>query len=482
MTQEIVSSGTTVRTSQAVSQPCQAVLEMFNPRRVDLPWASRLRQSEGDEQTVRGEDNDVYSVGEIEPPYDIEKAIAWRSKNPHHGTCVERGAMALVGLGHVNREIHDALDPYCDVDGNWQDLLNSCASDFMSVRMFYIEVVRKPETRELVYLAYIPAHLPKVVALSNNEYYFRISSRGQDIYLPRFGESERPAIKGAGVVFGLESDRKAGVVRELLQVKKSNPYSRYYGWPDWVSALPHMEWASLAVQHSIDRHVNRSQMGKVCEIHEPQGQSSSSEVHAEAKKLLNDVLKGTLEPGKAFLNAVIHLVGGARLEVHELAKEDGATSVQMTVEADVIAAHIVTAHSIPPALANVQIPGKLGAANEMSNAMMAAQALLFGPLQQLISNALGEAFGNVVKRRLGAEEQPAVTIAGLTKEHFCPKPKPKKGPDGQPQPDGQMDYLTGFVRITDVIGVAVADTVGRMKQPLSDAKAEGRDLSAGQKD
>ena len=112
-----------------------------------------------------------------------------------------------------------------------------------------------------------------------------------------------------------------------------------------------------------------------------------------------------------------------------------------------LAASIITAHGVPPLLAGVQLPGKLGANNELPNALMAFQILLVGPGQRLFQQTLGTTLGH-----------PDHGVSKLTIKDFA------------------------FQRITDQIDLQAADTVGRMRTPMAQANAEGRDISAGVKD
>ncbi len=93
------------------------------------------------------------------------------------------------------------------------------------------------------------------------------------------------------------------------------------------------------------------------------------------------------------------------------------------------------------------VPGKLGASNELPNALMAYQLLRVGPMQQIISQRL------------------AVTLGD----------KSKSGLDLEP---------TDFVlrKISDEINPQQMDTISRMRETLESAKAKGRDIDEGVKD
>ena len=88
----------------------------------------------------------------------------------------------------------------------------------------------------------------------------------------------------------------------------------------------------------------------------------------------------------------------------------------------------------------------MGANNELPNALQAFQALKIGRLQRIIQQRLGKTLGS---ERAGL---------GLTLSDF------------------------EFYTILDEIDIGTAQTVAGMKQPLAEAKAQGRDLSAGLKD
>ena len=108
---------------------------------------------------------------------------------------------------------------------------------------------------------------------------------------------------------------------------------------------------------------------------------------------------------------------------------------------------IVSAHGVPPLLAGIQIPGKLGSTNELPNALMAFQALVIQQAQKVISSALINTLGNATLN--GG--------LGLGADNFRLR------------------------KITDVISLSKMDTVSRMRQTVPEAKSEGRDLEAGLK-
>jgi hypothetical protein len=123
---------------------------------------------------------------------------------------------------------------------------------------------------------------------------------------------------------------------------------------------------------------------------------------------------------------------------------------------DTLAMHIVSAHRVPPVLAGILVPGKLGANNELPNALAAFQALVMGPAQRNFSNVLAATLGNPEFNQ----------GLGLTEKDFM-------GEEGN-----------GFRTILEEMGSGMAgltemDTMARMKEPIGEAVAGGRNLKAG---
>jgi len=55
--------------------------------------------------------------------------------------------------------------------------------------------------------------------------------------------------------------------------------------------------------------------------------------------------------------------------------------------------NIVSSHRVPPLLANILIPGKLGASNEFINALIGFQLLVINPFQNVIEKMLAKTLG-----------------------------------------------------------------------------------------
>jgi hypothetical protein len=138
------------------------------------------------------------------------------------------------------------------------------------------------------------------------------------------------------------------------------------------------------------------------------------------------------------------------VQLEKLAMESAADGDYFTSMMETLSVNIVSAHGTPPAIAGIMIPGKMGASNEASQAIMSFQALTIGPKQEI--------FETVLDNTLGSDKG----VEGLTKGVFNLKTI--------------VDEMAEAMKKLKPI-----DTMGGMKQELPDAAAEGRNLEDGLK-
>jgi hypothetical protein len=105
---------------------------------------------------------------------------------------------------------------------------------------------------------------------------------------------------------------------------------------------------------------------------------------------------------------------------------------------------IATAHGVPPLLANILLPGKIGAANEGPNALLLFQKRKLGQIQRTFSRILANTLGAGVQLAT-----PEGKNATLTKEQFLGtkfskgEKDPMTGQPGTPKDDGGADLRAG---------------------------------------
>jgi len=167
---------------------------------------------------------------------------------------------------------------------------------------------------------------------------------------------------------------------------------------------------------------------------------------------IQQLVQGSVGGGNNFTNLAIQTDDKeTKIQVDKLASSD-KTELQFSKDTEIYAQNIVSAHRVPSVIANILIPGKLGAANETVQALIMFQLLNVGPKQNIIQQTLG--------RTLGGDEKDG-GVKGLEAEDFRLR------------------------KITSQFDIQGLDTVGRMREEASTAtNSDGskRDVSEGVKD
>lgn len=398
--------------------------------------------------------NQKDNVGDVEPPIDMEKAASFRISNEHHSACLSTKVHATVGLGfadsrevttkvdpatgmvekkvkEVESKVDLLLDPLCD--DSWASLLTEVTEDFWEVSVGYIEVTREKQeqTSKINGLFLIPASTCRVhIDDETGEYHFITNSGdGNDKHFARFGDLDR--------VKALFPDLKN--ISEVIRFKQPSSLSKWYGYPDWLAALASIELSQCLKQYKYDFYNNRGVPELLVTV-------TGGQLDEDTWTALENALAANIGKGNTQKTVALNIPNPEiKIEVEKLAMEGKGDGDTFENNTNTLALNVVTAHQVPPLLAGIQIPGKLGANNELPNALMSFQLLKIGPAQRL--------FVQTLRNTLGKED-------GL----------------------GLDTSLLVFRTITEEIDLNKMETIGGMRQTLPEAQAEGRDLSTGPKD
>ena len=403
------------------------------------------------------------SNGRKSHPFDFGAVAKFRIANSHHSTCIETKKASTVGLGFEDEEdragakpndpatpmqkpkrnrllskVAKLLDPLCLV--SFQDVLNDAIEEYWDVANGYIEVVRdKPSNGKIVGIHHLRAKNVHVVVTDGGMHYEfdgDADSLGGSKKFAPFGQTERLLKEFPNTN---KDDRKTW--SEVIHLRKSSALSRWYGFPDWLAAVASIELVQMMKQHQFDFFLNRGVAEFLLIV-------TGGKVDKEDWAAIEKMMKGHIGQGNAYKSSAINLPNPElKAEILKLGLEGKSDGGMYGEIADNNALDIVSAHRVPPLLAGILIPGKLGATNELPNALMAFQALVIGPAQQAITSILAKTLGN--KSLNGG--------LALTADDFILR------------------------RITDEIDTGALDTVSRMRQTVPEAKAEGRNLQAGLK-
>jgi len=427
-------------------------------------------------------------------PFDFATVTDFKNANPYHSACIDTKAQALVGLGFVteqekkdrdekakqaklqaemqaqppappappgsggvqppqkargvNKEddpkaedsqskVEQVLDPLCEI--SFQSVLGPVAEDFQQVGNAYIEVVRN-DSDEIVGLHHIPAGDVRVVI--ENEFYqghyaiYTTSGGVTGTYraFARFGDRNELK-KRLKEVVGKQK------ISEIIHFKEPTSQNRWYGMPKWLSAVAGIELFQCLHQHEYDFFLNRG-------VPEFMLFLLGKKLAVDDWDLLMESMEANIGLGNSSKSVILNLNDREmKIELYKLAMDDSGQS-GFKERVDTLALEIVTAHRVPTLLANIQIPGKLGAANEIVSAMKAFQTLVIGPQQQIFKSTMANTLGNPIKN--GG--------LGLVVSDF------------------------EFRKITSEMEVDELDTVSRMRQDFNGPENKGRDPKKGLKD
>lgn len=407
---------------------------LYPDRKHKVSMLADLLKADTDEVTPS---NQGVATGRKPHPFDFNAARTFKLNNVHHATCVQASKQALVGLGFEQDNVEETLDALCEI--SWQDSLGDAAEDFLDTGNGYIEVVRTGD--KITGLHHLPANDVDIyIEDSSYNRHYRIRSAtgtgggiiGGRVFA-RFGERE--ALKAR------LKDIEVNTISEVIHFRQSTNMNRWYGYPRWLAATASIELMQALHQFSFDFFVNRGVPEFILFI-------KGGKVETKDWKKIEDSIKATIGLGNQHKTMALNLDDpNLEIQVERLAMEGTGDSTMLRDMSETLALNIVSAHGVPPLLAGILIPGKLGATNELPNALQAFQALTIGPMQKTFQTTLGVTLGN--KLFNGG--------LGLDRKVFKLK------------------------RVLDEIDLGTMDTVSRMREPLAEAKANGRDLSAGLK-
>lgn len=401
--------------------------------------------------------------GEQQKPFDFSAAVKFKAHNVHHSTCIRAKTRALVGLGHVLEsdfepedptEFDDngmakpkakkkkrqpskaalVLDPLCKF--SWQHTMLQLAEDYWQTGNAFLEVVRTGGV--ITGLHWQPACDVYVYLENNNgtDLHFLVKGRlGGDVRMAQFGDAARFQSRGLN---------NASLRSEIIHLAAPTTMDLVYGVPQWLASGPLVELSQALHQHQFDFHVNRG-------VPEFLMLLMGAKADKKTWSSITQTFDSWVGIGNSHKASVFNIPDpNMTADVVKLAVEGIANGTYFRDMSETLATTIVSAHGVPPSLAGILIPGKMGASNESQNAMLIFQTLEMGPEQEHFETILGS--------RLGGDE------AGLGLER------------------GDFELRTLVEEMAEAMELMKpASTMGQMKQQLPEAVSEGRDLDKGVK-
>ena len=330
----------------------------------------------------------------------------------------------------VESKVEKALDPLCEA--GFQSLINQVGEDYENTGNGYFEAIRAggPGT-PLVALWHMPA--PSVHVYWENDdmgsFHYEIDSvDGQTKKFARFGDLE-----GLKTRFpNLQQKR----LTEIVHLKMPTSVNQSYGVPQWCAVTPWLELAQQAMGMEFDFLQNRA-------VPDLLGFLTGGKVGDAEFKKFKEQVKETVGAGKRYRTLLVNF-SNPEIKI-QLERLQETTREKLSVAWPTLELAIVSAHRIPALLAGIQTPGKMAAANELPNALIAFQTLYVAQHQRIFQQVLGNTLG----------KEPGLGL------------KP-------------TDFM--LRRITDSYDMGQVDTMSRMRQTATEASLEGRKLEQGLKE
>lgn len=402
------------------------------------------------------------TLGRKQHPFDRTTVNKFQISNVHHSTCIKTKTAATVGLGFEAKEDDDGLtavdrelNPLCE--NSFTDVLNDVGEDYYQCGEGGFEIVRENDdpNANILGVHHIPcAHLHRFLEDTLYNSHFEITTgEGGSVSrrFARFGdlaEFKKRIVTSQGVAgsvlfdaTNIQGNDVKDIRSEVIILRQPTSLSRWYGFPDWLAATASIELVQCYLQFQFDFFLNRGVPEFLLFI-------TGQKLGKEDWKKVENAIKANIGLGNSHKSMALNLQNeNITIQVEKLAMESKSDEGQVKLKEN-LALDIVSAHRVPPLLAGIQTPGKLGASNELPNAIMAFYLLVIAPAQRIFEQTLGCTLGD--KKRNGN--------LNLTPKDFKLK------------------------KIIDVMNLEMMATVGGMREDTTSAQASGRDLEAGLQD
>ncbi len=430
--------------------------------------------------------NQGVAVGEKMHLIDKMVARELRDFNTTHSACLDAKTSSTVGLGHRDESIHETLDPLCQF--SWQDTLDALADDFWETGECFLEVVKgndkdPDEITGLFHLesAQVTVEVEEEDNSENFHYVVRGETGGSETTImakwgdlarlkETFGDGAKPRDTSRNANKAPRRSALGGrpVNSEVIHIRQGRNRSRFYGFPDYMSAVPSIELVQCMTQHEFDFYFNRGVPEFLLFLI---GRNINPDTWTKVEKMI----QASQGLGNSHKTGGVQIPGTpeeTKVQVEKLAMEDSGNN-GFSDKSLTLAMLIATAHGVPPMLANILLPGKIGAANEGPNALMIFQKRKLGQAQRNFSTMFARTLGSKGVKFAQPEGKPK----SLTADAFLGKTgKPKANPMDPMSAMGTTDENgmpifaqpgNGFKTVLDGMTLGAQDTLARMKEPLA---------------
>lgn len=347
--------------------------------------------------------------GRLEQPFNMELADSMVEVNPYHGSCqstlvsatcgggicvidedktaeVRRAAeqtdvsAASAKLGVVDYEateaLYEILDSMCEHD--FDSLLHQVVSNFWGIGQGYIEAVRSDDLVSGLY--WVPGtevwrhHFRD----GRREDYFFSSTSGDlnEVVYAAWRKREKVLRANEARTEDLEN------LTELIDFVRPTTRWEGYGSPHWLAAIPYMDVDVRALQRVSDYMFNGGMPSSMVFL----GGANMSAKQVENMRAVMSGATGNRTGAGALFTLPQAPKDRCWLEHVRIGDSvDGSNFQEMH---GTINLSVASANQVPPVLAGITTPGKMGAANEMVQAIMTLHTNVIAPVQSYLAKRL----------------------------------------------------------------------------------------------
>lgn len=328
----------------------------------------------------------------------------------------------LVAEPKEKSKAEETLDELCR-DG-FQPVLTAAGEDYENTGESFIEVIR--DGSKIVALWHMASPLVHIFNEAEKPFFhYEVDGHGGTLKYAPFGELDR-----------VKAKYPQAQMTELIHFRSPTSFHPDHGMITWGSCVPWLELAQMMMQYHFDYFQNRAVPDLILFL-------KGKKIPAKDVESLQKQLKETVGPGKRHRSLLVQIPDPEADVTLERLNADNREPFADLWESVVL--QIVSSHRVPPLLAGVLISGKMAAANELPNALVAFQTLYVQQHQKVFELVLG--------RTLGGQD----AGLGLTPQDFKLR------------------------KITDQFDMGQMDTMSRMRETATEAGQKGRKLSDGLK-
>lgn len=356
------------------------------PRPVDICAARRMKDiSPHHSSCIQSKKYAAMGLGFVSDASDVEDSKK-KPKTPNVAETEEKVMSLLTGEAFIESKVDTVLDKLT-VWGFMPELFRA-VEDMLDGGTGYLEIVRN--SGFITGINWLPYEDIEAVEVIDREFKTRVIYRyvnsgsgfsTSQKYYSIFGLANRRWVYDT---YYKNSNVPVEAVSEVIPFMTPSNRSKRYGYPEWLAASSVITLLAMSMQHKSDFYTNKGVLAYILAI--------SGQVDSDKWTELENMIQSSVGGGNNFKNFAINVPTDSKVQVEKMASSD-KTELQFAKDNEVFAQSIVSAHRVPPVLANILIPGKLGATNEAVQALVSFQLLVVGPIQNIIQKTLARTLG-----------------------------------------------------------------------------------------